>query len=148
MINLIHELKKIKKEDSNLEVFLRLSSATGNIRQVDLVSSKILKSKKTDDFCQVISLRNGDVDLEYGNSFFDAEDVELVYEDDDEDEFENLEINPIRSVKQLISELEINLREDIKDVRYFYLPFYDMLHDCEVTVTYSEAGENPCYLIN
>lgn len=116
-MNLLNELKKIPVEEQSLPVFLRMSTLVGNIRDVDVVSSKIFKDKKTSEFIQVLSIRNSDFDCDYANYFFDANGLDVEY-DDEEEEYEHLEISSQKSVKLLISSIEENLSSDVSKVLY------------------------------
>lgn len=118
-MDLLKNLKNVPKSDLSLPIFLRMSTAVGNIRSVDIVSSKIFK-KSNKEFCQILSLRNSDFDKEYAQSYCEAKGLNLKYYEDEE-EFEEICIDNISSIKDLINDLELNRREDIKDTRYSVL---------------------------
>jgi hypothetical protein len=149
-MDLLKTLKEIPESDHKLEVFLRLSTFVGNIRSVDIVSSKVFK-KSDGSFCQILSLRNSDFDKDYIQSFFDAKYVELEYYKDEE-EYEELCIDSISSIKCLIDSLELNTNSNIDDIRYSAL---SGLAGTEYRITaikkdvYHTFGQpNDCYIID
>ena len=118
-MDLLKTLKNLSEEELSLPVFIRMSTMVGNIRSVDVVSSKIFK-KSNGEFCQILSLRNSDFDKDYIQSYFEAKGLNLEYYEED-DEYEDIEINTISSIKDLINNLELNRRKDIKDIKYSVL---------------------------
>ena len=118
-MDLLKTLKNLSKEELSLPVFIRMSTMVGNIRSVDVVSSKIFK-KPNGEFCQILSVRNLDFDKDYIQSYCEAKGLNLKYYEED-DEYEELSINIIKTIKDLINNLELNRREDIQDIRYSVL---------------------------
>ena len=118
-MDLLKTLKNLSKEELSLPVFIRMSTMVGNIRSVDVVSSKIFK-KPNGEFCQILSVRNLDFDKDYIQSYCEAKGLNLIYNEED-DEYEELSINIIKTIKDLINNLELNRREDIQDIRYSVL---------------------------
>tara|TARA_Y100001960_G_scaffold1222_1_gene1343 strand:- start:24119 stop:24574 length:456 start_codon:yes stop_codon:yes gene_type:complete len=115
-MDLLKRLKEISDSDLKLPVFIRMSTFVGNIRSVDVVSSKVFK-KGDGELCQVLSLRNSDFDKDYIQNYCEAKGVELEY-DEDEGYLEDLCIDPIESIEELIADLELNLNKNIQDIRY------------------------------
>tara|TARA_B100000073_G_C23742609_1_gene574191 strand:- start:3227 stop:3682 length:456 start_codon:yes stop_codon:yes gene_type:complete len=118
-MDLLKTLKNLSEEELSLPIFIRMSTMVGNIRSVDVVSSKIFK-KSNGEFCQILSVRNSDFDKDYIQNYCEAKGLNLEYYEED-GEYEELSINIIKTIKDLISNLELNLREDIKDVKYSVL---------------------------
>ncbi len=53
-MDLLKTLKNLSEEELSLPIFIRMSTMLGNIRSVDVVSSKIFK-KSNGEFCQILS---------------------------------------------------------------------------------------------
>lgn len=148
-MDLLRVLKEIPNNEKDLEIFLRMSTVVGNIRSVDAVSSRVFKKKNSEDFCQVLSIRNVDFDGDYLDYFGSAKGIEL--EEYDDGEVESLEMNIIHSINDLISALELNKTDTIKDVRYSAITAIvgkEMLISSVVKDTYGFFGKSvDCYII-